>query len=245
MSASPLYRTVHRELRQRIVSGIYPPGRSVPSERRLIEEFKVSLITVRRALDELVLDGLIVRRQGVGSFVRDRAREVLVGMSSFTTDVMTGRLRVVRSVLKDSLDPVPADIAERLSVQQGSLVRFISRLDSEGGSPLSIDEVSIPPALAQLITPDIAGSPSFLFLWQEKAELQLTHAEYEVSVCLPGAEDQKVLSIGPDVPLLVTGELYHTADGGAAAWVVTRYRSDRTRLLGSYGLRRDMRRAEG
>ena len=115
MSPSPLYRPVHRELRERIVSGAYPPGGGLPSERRLIEDFKVSLITVRRALDELVLDGLIERRQGVGSFVRDQARDVVVGMSSFTTDVLSGRLRLVRVILKDALVPAAPDISQRSS----------------------------------------------------------------------------------------------------------------------------------
>jgi GntR family transcriptional regulator len=241
VSPSPLYRTVHRELRERIVSGLYPPGGGVPSERRLIEEFKVSLITVRRALDELVLDGLIERRQGVGSFVRDKARDVVVGMSSFTTDVMSGRLRLVRSVLKDALAPCPADIADRLHVQPGSMVRFLSRLDMEGGSALSIDEVFVPPTLAEPITPDIAGSPSFLFLWQEKTALVLSRTEYEVSARMPGTTDQKLLGIGPETPLLVTAELFHRNDGASAAWIVTRYRSDRTRLLGSFDLKRDVR----
>ncbi len=245
MSPAPLYRTVHRELRARIVSGVYAPGGSVPSERKLIEEFKVSLITVRRALDELVLDGLIERRQGVGSFVRERARDVVVGMSSFTTDVMSGRLRLVRSVLKDALVPVAADIAERLSVQAGVHGAFHLAPGQRGGL-LTFHRRGVRAARARRgITPEIAGSPSFLFQWQEKAHLALSHTEYEVSAHMPGTSDQAILQIGPETPLLITGELYHTPEDGPVAWVVTRYRSDRTRLLGSFELRRDSRASGG
>jgi DNA-binding GntR family transcriptional regulator len=233
---SPLYRTVHQELRERIVNGQYAPGAILPSERRLIDEFGVSLITIRRAMDELVLDGLIERRQGVGSFVRDRARGVVVGMSSFTTDVLTGRLRLVRTLLEDAQVPASPEVARRLSVQEGSMLRHLVRLDSEGGTPLSVDEVFAPPAAAASITAEMAGSPSFLYLWQVKAGLSLRRAEYEVSVQLPGEADQALLFAAPDTPLLVTAELIFEEEARPVAWIVTRYRGDRTRLRGSFAM---------
>ena len=237
----PLYRSVHDELRRRIVSGTYPAGAGLPSERKLIVEFGVSLITVRRAMDELVLDGLIERRQGVGSFVRHRARAVSVGMSSFTSDVRDGRLRLARTLLADTMVPAPPEVAGKLAVQAGSRVRLLMRLDSEGGAPLSVDEAFVCPALATAITAEIAGSPSFLHLWEERSGIVLSRAEYEVSVQSAGKTDQEVLQIGPDSPLLVTGELVFGEDGRPVVWVVTRYRSDRTRLCGSFSLGREDR----
>lgn len=234
---APLYHTIYHELKQRIVAATYPPGTGLPSERKLGEEFGVSLITIRRALDELVLDGLIERRQGIGSFVRDRARNVVVGMSSFTSDVVAGRLRLVRTLLQDDMIAASPEVATRLAVQTGSVLRHLVRLDSEGGSPFSIDEVFIPPALATVVTSEIAASPSFLFLWQDRLDLILTRMEYEVSVQLAGKTDQGVLQVGPDTPLLVSGELFFNAEERPIAWIVTRYRSDRTRLYGSLALR--------
>jgi len=234
VSPHPLYRTVHRELRQRIVTGRYGPGAVLPSERRLIDEFGVSLITIRRAMDELVLDGLIERRQGVGSFVREQARGVVVGMSSFTTDVLAGRLRLVRTLLEDRQVPAPAEVARRLLVQEGSMLRHLVRLDREGGTPLSVDEVFAPPAAASLITREMAGSPSFLHAWQEASGLSLRRTEYEVSTQLPDTADQALLHASADTPLLVTGELFFEEHARPVAWIVTRYRGDRTRLRGSF-----------
>jgi GntR family transcriptional regulator len=236
VSTSPLYRSVHTELRDRIVAGRYAPGALLPSERRLVDEFKVSLITIRRAMDELVLDGLVERRQGVGSFVRERARGVVVGMSSFTTDVLTGRLRLVRTLLEDAQVPAPPDVARKLAVQEGSLLRHLVRLDAEGGTPLSVDEVFAPPAVAALISTEMAASPSFLHLWQEKAGLSLRRAEYEVSVQLPDASDRALLFAAADTPLLVTAELIFEEESRPVAWIITRYRGDRTRLRGSFAM---------
>ncbi len=232
--ALPLYHTIYHELKQRIVSTIYSPGASLPSERRLSEEFDVSLITIRRAMDELVLDGLIERRQGIGSFVRDRARNVVVGMSSFTSDVVAGRLRLVRTLLQDGMVAASAEVATKLSVQTGSIVRRLVRLDSEGGSPLSIDEIFIPPALATAITSEIAASPSFLFLWQERSGVVLTRTEFGISVELARKTDRDAMQLVHDTPLLITDELFFDSDGRPVAWAVTRYRSDRTRLCGNY-----------
>ena len=232
----PLYHAIYHELKQRISSGTYAPGVALPTERRLSEEFDVSLITIRRALDELALDGLIERRQGIGSFVRDRPRKVVVTMSRFTPDVRSGRLRLVRTLLQDDMVTASPEVAAKLAVQPGSVLRHLVRLDSEGGTPLSIDEAFIPPTLAAGITPDVAASPSFLFLWQEKAGLVLSLTESEISVQTAGKADQALLKIGPDAPLLVTDELILGDDGRPVARVITRYRTDRTRLLGSFAM---------
>lgn len=66
---APLYRRISTALRQRIASGEYAPGERVPSEEELCEEFQVSRSTMRKALDELVSVGLIVRHRGRGTYV--------------------------------------------------------------------------------------------------------------------------------------------------------------------------------
>src|SRR5512136_436795 len=155
---TPLYRTVYDSLRERILAGDYPPGVALPSEPRLVQDYGVSLITVRRALQELVFDGLIERRQGVGSFVREASRGVVVGLSSFDADVAEGRLRLARDLLADRELPAPADVAERLRVPHGSIVRYLARLDRQGATPFSVDEVYIPPPLARTVTSELAAS---------------------------------------------------------------------------------------
>ncbi|MCC7352678.1 MAG: GntR family transcriptional regulator [Anaerolineae bacterium] len=226
----PLYRRVYEDIRQRIKTGFYARGGILPSEARLTDEYGVSLITVRRALDELALDGLVERRQGVGTFVRNSARNVLIGMSSFTYDIASGRLRLVRTLLQDDIVTASLEVAQKLGVQTGSMLRHLVRLDAEGGVPISVDEVFMPPALAVTITPEIASSPLFIDVWEERSGVVLVRIESEICVQASEKADQEVLQIGPDVPLLVTGDLIFDVNQRAAMWVVTRYRSDRCRL---------------
>ena len=230
----PLYQRVYEDLSDRIASGLYPRGAALPSEQKLGAEFGVSLITIRRALHELALDGLIERRQGIGNFVRERPRNgVVVGLSNFTSLVASGRLRLVRTLLSDDMIPAPAGVAERLGIQKDSGVRRLVRLDSEGGTPLSVDEAFVPPALACCIDAQMAASPLFMHRWQEQAGIKLVRTQYDIRVEVATADDRQLLQIGPETPILVTGELVIDATERAALWIVTRYRGDRCRLSGS------------
>jgi len=237
---TPLYRTVYDSLKARILAGGYPPGVALPSESRLVHDYGVSLITVRRALQELVLDGLIERRQGVGSFVREASRGVVVGLSSFDADVAEGRLRLARDLLADRELPAPAGVAERLRVPAGSTVRYLTRLDRQGAAPFSVDEVYIPAPLARTVTSELAASPLFFPLWCESAGIEVGRVDFELGVQMPDSQCQEQLGIGPDTPLLVCGELNFDASGSPVMWIVSYYRGDVTHLTHSVRIGSDV-----
>ncbi len=228
--STPLYQGLYIKLRDDITTGKYAPGETIPSERKLGESFGVSQITVRRAINELVIDGLIDKRQGVGNVVRNPVSEVQIEMPRFTADVEAGRLKLVRTLLVDDLVPASEDVARKLGVQSGSMLRHLVRLDIEGGLPLSVDEVFIKPSSADGITPAIASSTLFLYLWQAASNIEIVSVKYDISVQMPEKRDQELLQIGPEFPLLVTGEVEYDKKGRPTAWIVSRYRSDRCRL---------------
>jgi len=233
-SRVPLYTEVYAKLRERILAGDYKVGDALPSEPRLREEFDVSTITVRRAIHELSLDGLIEPRQGIGNMVRDAsARSVTVGLSSFTSDVVQGRLRLVRTLLADEVVSSSTEVAEKLHVQRGSLVRRLVRLDCEGNSPLEVDEVFVPMALAYTITTGIAGSPAFMELWRQAAGPDTARTEFEIWIDKATESDQGLLKIGSDCPVLVVAEQVFDSSDRPCAWIISRYRGDRGRMCGT------------
>ena len=233
----PLYRTIYNDLKKRINSRLYASGSILPSEAVLKKEFNVSTITIRRAVQELVLDGLVEKRQGVGSFICSRPHETeVVGLSSFTTDVALGRLRIVRTLLADSMIPAPLEIAVKLGVQPDSLLRQLIRLDITGGEPFSIDRAYIPPDLAVNITCEIAASPLFMHTWQEAAGLQFVKTDYDISVQTAGDYEQTMLKVDASSPLLVTGELVFDSTARPVLWIVSMYDAERCRLNGTVNL---------
>ena len=101
MNVQAPYRD-HQEPIRRIDSRLISRGAALPSEASQTKKLGVSLITIRRAIHEMELDGLIIRRQGMGNFVRDLPRNGLViGLSTFTSSVASGRLQIVGTLLVD------------------------------------------------------------------------------------------------------------------------------------------------
>ena len=96
-SGLPLYQQLQRALRHAIESRLLGPDDALPPERDLATEFSVSRITVRKAIDGLVSEGLLVRRQGSGTFVRARVEKNFSKLTSFSED-MRARGRNPRSV---------------------------------------------------------------------------------------------------------------------------------------------------
>jgi GntR family transcriptional regulator len=157
----------------------------------------------------------------------------MVGLSSFDADVAEGRLRVVRDLLDDRELPAPADVAARLRVPAGSSVRYLARLDRQGATPFSVDEVYIPPSLARTVTSELAASPLFFPLWCESAGIEVDRVDYELGVQMPDRARQEQLGVGPDLPLLICGELNFDAAGNPVMWIVSYYRGDVTHLTHS------------
>src|SRR5688572_24714442 len=92
----PLYRRLEERLRHAIESGALKPDQALPPERDLADELGVSRITLRKALDGLVGSGLLVRRQGAGTFVAGRVEKSFSKLTSFSED-MAARGRTSRS----------------------------------------------------------------------------------------------------------------------------------------------------
>jgi len=241
----PLYQQVYEQIRQRIGAGVYLRGKPLPSETKLSLEFGVSQITVRRAIHELALDGLVDRRQGIGNIVRDSARLVVIDLSSFTSDVPAGRLRLVRTLIADDMLPAPDDVAGKLEAPAGSLVRHLSRLDTEGDIAISVDDVYTPAALATVITHDIAASPLFLNLWQSASGVLAHSTDYELAAEMPQKALQTLLQIGPDMPLLVTHEVIRDEARRPLHYIVSRYHGDRVRLSSSAQIRQPATSGDG
>jgi DNA-binding transcriptional regulator YhcF (GntR family) len=117
----PLHQQISARLREEITSGALEPHARLPSEQELGSRFDVSRVTVRRALQTLEADGLIYRRQGLGSFVCDRrVPHGLVRLTDFAQDLQRAGLDASSRVLHRGLVECPPEVAERLGVEAGA-----------------------------------------------------------------------------------------------------------------------------
>ena len=139
-----LYQRLERGLRGAIERGIVAPEQPLPAERDLAQDFRVSRITVRKALDALVADGLLVRRQGAGTFVAGRVEKQFAKLSSFTED-MAARGRAVTSKWLIRADgAVSPDESMTLGLSPGAAVYRFHRIRLADGMPMAIERSTIP-----------------------------------------------------------------------------------------------------
>src|SRR6185503_20029289 len=138
-SSLPLYQQLQRALRQAIESRILSPDDALPPERDLATEFSVSRITVRKAIDGLVGEGLLVRRQGSGTFVCARVEKNFSKLTSFSED-MRARGRTPHSVwLKRAAGTVTPEESLTLRLSPGTPVYRFERLRFADDAPMSLE----------------------------------------------------------------------------------------------------------
>ena len=142
-SSLPLYQQLQRALREAIEKRILGPDDALPAERQLANDFAVSRITVRKAIDGLVDEGLLVRRQGSGNFVCARVEKNFAKLTSFSED-MRARGRVPSSQwLRKTEGTVTPEEAFTLRLSPGTPVYRFARLRLADSLPMSLELATI------------------------------------------------------------------------------------------------------
>jgi GntR family transcriptional regulator len=142
-SSLPLYQQLQRALRQAVARGTLGPDEALPAERELAQVLTVSRITVRKALDGLVTEGLLVRRQGAGTYVAARVEKNFAQLTSFSED-MRARGRTPRNRwLKRATGSVTPEEALTLRLSPGTRVYRFHRLRFADEAPMAIERSTI------------------------------------------------------------------------------------------------------
>lgn len=139
-----LYQRLARGLRSAIEQGLVRPEEALPAERDLATDFSVSRITVRKALDSLVADGLLVRRQGAGTFVAGRVEKQFAKLSSFTEDMAARGREAGSEWLMRAEGSVTPDESMMLGLGPGAAVLRFRRIRFADGLPMAIEHSTIP-----------------------------------------------------------------------------------------------------
>ena len=142
---APLYHQVAEDLRQKIAQGVWPPETQLPNEAELCELYKVSRITLRHAIALLVGDGLVVRTQGSGTFVRNTTlTEGLRGLSSFSEEMRALGVRAGGRVLHQGVVPASREQAAALQVPEHGKLFELRRLRTADGTPIGLQTSYLP-----------------------------------------------------------------------------------------------------
>lgn len=135
--STPLYEQLKVILRQDIEREKFKPDHPIPSERSLCDKFRISRITVRQAISEMINEGLLYRKQGKGTFVaRRKINQGLTRIINFTRTVMDLGMEPSTRVLKKEILPADFQISKTLDIPITSQILNLSLLGLGDGEPL-------------------------------------------------------------------------------------------------------------
>lgn len=226
----PLYRQVRDKLIRRLADGEWAPGAPLPSEMQLAAEFGVSQGTVRKALDALAAENLVVRRQGRGTFVA-RHDEERIMFQFFKLVHDTGKRIFPESRLL-SLTRSRSNAAERanLILNPSATVVRIRRLRSIDGRPAIVETLTLPEALF----PDIADLelPNNLYgLYVMRFGIAVARAQEKLKAVSASDEEAAILDVEVGTPLLQINRLALSLDQVPVEWRLSVCRTDHLHYL--------------
>jgi len=145
-NGEPLYRQLQDNLRDAVAESGSTPNTALPTEREIADRLGVSRVTVRKAVEGLVEDGLLVRRQGAGTFVAERIVKDATGISSFTEDVEARGLTPSSRWIGVRRAQASGDEALALGLSPGTAVFRVHRIRMANDEPLAVEYSTIPAA---------------------------------------------------------------------------------------------------
>ncbi|GAA1296552.1 GntR family transcriptional regulator [Saccharothrix xinjiangensis] len=211
-SRVPKYLAIYRVLADRIAGGHYPADAPLPAQRELVEEFDVSLMTVRQAVQALEADGLLETRHGVGTFVRQPGFSYgLTGLRSLAQELVEQGIELETEVLGANLVDPPADVGARLRVPAGGRVLAVERLRGAGGSPLLLQTSYLSPGASGIDAGQLRERSLYRVLEELGTPVREASETIRAVALTPGQAD--VLNLPPGSPALLSCRLSR-GDGG-------------------------------
>jgi GntR family transcriptional regulator len=224
---SPRYYQVYVSMRTWVRDGTYRPGEQIPTEPALCAMFGVSRITVRKAVDELVREGWLVRHQGRGTFVElSSARgPASVDLSEAISQVADlGAVTRVRDVYVAEVAP-DEETRAALALGPDERVQRATHVRLLRGVPLGFITTFVPLDVAARVKPhDAGGQPLFELL--ERSGIRVGEAEQWIAATLANVDVARSLAIDVGAPLLRLTRVVFDAGGRPVERVVALYRAD-------------------
>jgi GntR family transcriptional regulator len=228
----PLYHQLKTLLLEQISAGRIKPGDRLPAEDELAATYSVSKATVRQALNELSVAGVLRREQGRGTFVAEpKLAQGPRELTSFT-DEMRGRgFHPMSQLLKQDIIKAEAEVAEKLRLEEGSPVLRLKRLRLADGEPMGIQTAHLSLALApQLAEEDFTGASLYEVL-ERKYRLSPARAQETYFAVLLDRAEAKLLKAAAASPALSAERVAYLASGQPLELTYSIMRGDRYEVV--------------
>jgi GntR family transcriptional regulator len=218
--AAPLFSPLYRQIKSRLVGSLqaaeWLPGQAIPSEAELAQRFRVSQGTVRKAIDEMAAENLLVRRQGKGTFVATHAAQETQYRFLRLMPDGGGEAGLQRRLLECRRMRAPVEVARLLALKSGEAAVQVRRLLLDGRSgaprPVVLDDLWLPGALFKGLSAErlAAWRGPMYRLFEAEFAVHMIRATERIRAVAAGAEDAGLLEVAPGAPLLSVERLSYT-----------------------------------
>lgn len=203
-SSIPVYYQLKEIIQNRIQSGEYVEGGSIPSERELAKDFGISRMTVRQALNQMVAEGLLVREKGRGTFVAKHKIQQK-NISSFSETVRAKGMVPSTKVLYFKKEAAGDEVSNSLDISKDTQVYAVKRLRLANDIPVGLEQVFIPVDFC----PDLESHQLEASLYQlisEKYGISIDYMDNIIEASVTTTDERKLLNISTSTPVLrITG----------------------------------------
>jgi GntR family transcriptional regulator len=212
---SPLYQQIKTLILRSLQAGEWKPGEPIPSEIELAARFRVSQGTMRKAIDELAAENLVVRRQGKGTFVATHAEQhVQYRFLKLVPDSgdFAAEGPAVRTIVDCKRQRAAADVARALALRTGDAVLQVRRVLAYGGVPTILEDLWLPGNAFKGLNADQMAAwqgPTYA-MFELEFGVRMVRAEEKIRAVLPDASQASLLAVGTSTPLLSVERVAYT-----------------------------------
>jgi len=226
----PRYYQIEQAILEQIQKKRIKPGAQLPSEAELAQQYQVSRITAKRALDDLVHQGWAFRQQGRGTFVAQARIREISGFRSFSEDIQArGLIPSSRVLFFKEVEPDTTTL-EKLHLLENERAYMLKRLRLADDDPVAVEVAYIPCKLCpDLLSEDLSAGSLFSVL-KTKYGLVPTWADAEIEAAEATKEEAKLLGIKVGKPVLIARRVTFSANYDVIESVHSIYRGDRFTL---------------
>lgn len=227
-----LHAYIKDELLDRIKSGKYKKGEQIPTELELCEEFNVSRTTVRAALNQLTLEGYLVRQQGKGTYVAEQkvSQTLSHTIKRYKDQVEVQGKKAAISLVSINVIPANEILQEKLGVNLNDPVQRIERVRKVNQEPTQFEIAYIPWCFAPGITREHAETSLYAAL-KDEFNVLISKTTENIEITLADERTCKHLNCEPDLPCFYIETIAENEKGEKIEYSRSYFRGDKTNFV--------------
>lgn len=222
------YKDIYNQIKDQIIQGTLAPNTKIDDEISLCKQYRCSRMTMKKALDLLVQDGLLFRKRGVGSFVMGQPlqkQRISLNERELSGLTRSAKQDVSSKILEFKLIFASKEIASFLNVKENDPLYYISRLRFIKGEPVVIEYTYMIPTLIPGLCQDVLLGSIYNYI-ENTLGYKISSSKKSTRADKSNSIDQKYLQLDPTEPVLEVEQVAYLDNGIPFEYSISRHRYD-------------------